>query len=95
MKLNKRNTNAKYQTENETNNKTSISECTFIKPLYTCDKCEAVYKQETDLVFHDVRKHGGPGVFYSCDRCHYKAARKDYLKIHQESKDEGIKYACN
>ena len=31
----------------------------------------------------------------SCDQCDYKAAMKELLKKHKQSKHEGIKYRCD
>ena len=38
--------------------------------------------------------HNPTGVYYSCDRCDYKAKRKFNLKQHVESMHEGIYYSC-
>ena len=32
---------------------------------------------------------------YSCNQCQYKATQQSNLKIHQQSKHEGVKYSCN
>ena len=35
------------------------------------------------------------GIFFFCDKCDYSASRKALLKLHKESKHEGIKYPCD
>ena len=32
---------------------------------------------------------------YACNQCDYQVAKQDNLKIHIQSKHEGVKYACN
>ena len=41
---------------------------------------------------HEQAQH--LGLRYSCDKCDYKAKRKDSLKIHVQVKHEGVCYSC-
>ena len=42
-----------------------------------------------------ITNHSGISLKFPCDQCEYKAARKDYLIFHVESKHQGLKHPCD
>ena len=65
--------------------------------FYNCDGCGYKAKTKTYSFYNcdscgykATQKH----YFYNCDGCGYKATQKHILKLHLESKHEGICYSC-
>ena len=64
------------------------------KQDYICSDCGKGFAFRNSLQRHQKSKHE-EGDIYSCNRCEYKATQPGNLKIHQQSKHEGVRYFCD
>ena len=60
--------------------------------LFNCKKCD--FEMETTSFTND-RNHECSTITFTCDKCEFAATTLGYLKIHKESKHEGIRYPCD
>ena len=65
-----------------------------IKKLYKCDQC-SYQGNPRSLVAHIRNIHDN--LWFNCDECDYKSSQKCSLKVHTQTKHEGIihLYSCD
>ena len=73
--------------------------CDHEDKSYKCEKCDYQTVEKKKLVNH-MPKHDKQLITtlhkkYYCDQCEYQSTTRNSLKIHIESKHEGIKYPCS
>ena len=57
---------------------------------YTCNLCDRAFITHKELLNHSNTHTDTNDIEEKCEHCDYKATEKGYLKIHIQSKHEGI-----